>query len=305
MKKSHFFVGLAILLSFLTFSIGFETAYSDSGWDSSYDSGGYSGGYDYDGGSYSYDSGGSYSYDYGGSSHSHSGGSSYSSGEALVMALIIAVVLFSMIYFMVKIETYKQAQRKTAPSKTEHPEYYLEDFQDLREYLPNMTITELKDELYGKFLDIQNAWMEFDYDKLRELCTDELYNSYKTQLKALKAKNGKNIMSDFFLQECTITDVKEQNGQIIVETYMRILFYDYVIDTTTNEVTRGRDTAKIKNNYLMTFVKNKDDVDTSKCPNCGAPLDKKHSATCSYCKTDVVFPSNEFILSKKTNINNK
>ena len=305
MKKSHFFVGLVILLCFLTFSIGFETAYSDSGWDSSYDSGSYdsggydSGGYDYGGGSYDYD------YDYGGSSRNRSRSSSNTSSETLIIALVITITLVYVICYMSKSRTYTEIQRKSAPSKTEYPEYYLEDFQDLNKYLPNMNINDLKYELYGKFIDIQNAWMEFDYDKLRELCTDELYNSYKAQLKTLKAKNGKNIMSAFFLQESTITDVKEQNGQIIVETYMRILFYDYVIDTTTNEVVRGRDDVMVKNNYLMTFVKNKDDVDTSKCPNCGATLDKKHSATCSYCKTDVVFPSNEFILSKKTNINNK
>lgn len=297
-KNKSFFIGLIILFCCLTFSVGFEIAYSDSGWDSDYDGGGYD--YDY-GGGYDYD----YDYDYDESSYNSSGGHSHTSSETLIIALVITIVLFFIISYMKESKSYKQTQRKAIPSKTEHPEYYLEDFQDLNKYLPNMTINDLKHELYGKFIDIQNAWMEFNYDKLRELCTDELYNSYKTQLKTLKAKNGKNIMSAFLLQDSHITDVKEQNGQIIVETYMSILFYDYVIDTTTNEVIRGRDDIMTKNNYLMTFIKNKNVVDTSKCPNCGAPLNKKHSATCSYCKSDVVFPSNEFILSKKTNINNK
>ena len=298
-QNKSFIIGLIILFCCLTFSVGFEVAYSDSGWDSSYDSGGYDydygGGYDYD---YDYDD---YDYDYGSDYSGGSGGSP----EAVVFVFILIAIYIIIFYFSLKNQNNLYKKGKSVPSKSENPEYYLEDFQDLNKYLPNMTINDLKHELYGKFIDIQNAWMEFDYDKLRELCTDELYNSYKTQLKTLKAKNGKNIMSAFLLQDSHITDVKEQNGQIIVETYMRILFYDYVIDTTTNEVIRGRDDVMINNNYLMTFIKNKDVVDTSKCPNCGAPLNKKHSSTCSYCKSDVIFPSNEFILSKKTNINNK
>ena len=159
-KNKSFFIGLIILFCCLTFSVGFEIAYSDSGWDSSYDGGGYD--YDY-GGGYDYD----YDYDYDGSSYNSSGGHSHTSSETLIIALFITIVLFFIISYMKKSESYKQTQRKAIPSKTEHPEYYLEDFQDLNKYLPNMTINDLKHELYGKFIDIQNAWMEFNYDKRR------------------------------------------------------------------------------------------------------------------------------------------
>ena len=39
---------------------------------------------------------------------------------------------------------------------------------------------------FENFIAIQYAWSEFKYKKLRELCTDELYNSYKSQIETLK-----------------------------------------------------------------------------------------------------------------------
>lgn len=85
--------------------------------------------------------------------------------------------------------------------------------------------------MFKTFVNIQNAWMDFNYDKLRELCTDELYNSYKTQLEILKAKDGQNIMSDYQNLETKIIDIEVQNGILTMQVFMKVCFFDYVINT--------------------------------------------------------------------------
>ena len=40
--------------------------------------------------------------------------------------------------------------------------------------MPGNTLSSLKTMAYDNFLKVQKAWMNFEYDKLRELCTDEL-----------------------------------------------------------------------------------------------------------------------------------
>ena len=155
---------------------------------------------------------------------------------------------------------------------------------------------------YQKFIDIQTAWMNFDYNALSKLCTNELYNSYKTQLETLKLKKGQNIMSDFELLEAKVTRLIEDEQFITVTVYMKITFYDYVINTQTKKVTRGTDTRRLTNNYIMTFVKAKENTQNLKCPKCGAEIENGVK-TCPYCRSKLTYANEEFVLSKKTNIN--
>lgn len=57
----------------------------------------------------------------------------------------------------------------------------------------------IAEEAYQIYYDIQMAWMDFDYDVLKTLVTDELFHMYKNQLETLKMKNQQNIMSNFEL----------------------------------------------------------------------------------------------------------
>ena len=41
-------------------------------------------------------------------------------------------------------------------------------------YLPKITLSKLKDELYQDFVNIQKAWMDFDYDKQCENCQTDI-----------------------------------------------------------------------------------------------------------------------------------
>lgn len=49
---------------------------------------------------------------------------------------------------------------------------------------------------YHIYRQLQVAWMNFDYDKIKELVSDEMYNMYVNQLETLKVKNQKNMMEE-------------------------------------------------------------------------------------------------------------
>ena len=262
---------------------------ADSGWDSSYDSGGSFGG----GGSYGGGGSWDYDYDYGGSS----GG-----GEIDDVFLLYFTVLIILILIL--------CPKKIVKDKDDPNEYLRYEFMDitpqhLDEYLPLESIELLKQEMYLQFIEIQNAWMNFEYDRLRELCTDQLFNSYKTQLETLKLKNGQNIMHNFKYIDAKITNIEEINGEIVLTVFMCVEFYDYVINTETNKVIRGTNSNTILNNYIMTFVKGKDDKKKKgkKCPNCGAPNKSVTSTECSYCHSTLITKASRFVLSSKKNIN--
>lgn len=261
---------------------------ADSGWDSDYDSGG-----SWDSGGSDWSSGSSWDSDYSGSS---------SSGD--VDSPILGLIIF-IIIVVAAVGEIRKKKGNYLVVKTQKHSYNDITQEHLSTVMPDANLADLKKLVFENFVDIQNAWSEFDYDKLRELCTDELYNSYKSQLETLKLKNGKNIMNDFS-QNCTgIIDINNVNGDIVLTAFLSVSFYDYVINTISNKVTRGNKFQKITNNYVLTFVI-KSDYDSEKeekCPNCGAKIKHVTSGKCEYCNSTIVKKASKFVLSKKTNVN--
>ena len=278
---------LTLCLCLFIFIFGIRNVFADSGWDSSYDSGSSWSSSDSWSSSSSWDS----DYSYGSSSSS---GGDLSAGEAFIIAIFL---IGGMVVFAILI------LKNTDSSTTNDAYSYYKDIslEDLQKVLPNETLEDLKLKLYQKFKDIQDAWENFNYDALREMCTDELAESYISQLDTLKLKNGKNIMSDFNPIDIKITSAKLDNDLISVVVYANITFYDYVINEKTGEVIRGNKSRKVNNHYIMTFVVANESI--TKCPGCGAELKMNTSGVCEYCRMKIVKNASDFVLSKKTNIN--
>lgn len=296
-------VFLVLVILFVPFFVS-PVVRADSGWDSDYDSGGsWDSGSDWDSGSY-WDSGSSWDNDY---DYDYDYGSSSYSGD------VDFVVVFGIIFFMIVIISV--CARSGKGSTTSRTVYYRSSYigdsysditqEHLTMVMPGNTLSSLKTMAYDNFLKVQKAWMNFEYDKLRELCTDELYNSYVSQLETLKLKNGQNIMSDFDRNSVKIIDIDDVNGDIILTVFLSVSFYDYVINVSTNKVTRGNKSVKLTNNYVLTYVvkSDYDNDEETKCPHCGAPINHVTSGKCEYCNSTIVKKASKFVLSKKTNVN--
>ena len=290
-------IGIFIITVF-TLGVNFQTSRADSGWDSDYDSGG---GWSDSGGSWdSSDSWSSSGYDY----DSYSGGSGSDAFTFMVFVIIVVIIIIVMANNRkAGIEPTHYYDVHNSPTLLDHMRQDISN-DEIKEILPDEDLGSLKHMAYNKFIAIQEAWMDFNYDMLRVLCTDELYNSYVSQLDTLKIKNGKNIMTAFNQEEIRIIGIKEENKMVTVKVYLRITFYDYVINNKTKEVIRGNKEHPLTNNYEMEFVRKQNTEKRQiKCPNCGAEVNPVVSSTCEYCGSTIVVNANEFVLSKKTNIN--
>ena len=153
---------------------------------------------------------------------------------------------------------------------------------------------------FYKFVKIQEAWMNFDYDKLKELVTDELYNTYCAQLERFKIKKQKIVIKKKKKIDAKIIKIKKENNTLSVKVYLNVSMYDYIIDENHNLV-RGSKKSKIDLEYKITFVKylnNKVDV----CPNCGGKLRSKSIKKCNYCGSIIEKRSNDYVMSSKVTI---
>ncbi len=164
----------------------------------------------------------------------------------------------------------------------------------ITELLPTYDLEKLEKELYKGFVDIQFAWRDFDYNKLEKLCTNELYESYKSDLTILKEKQQQNIMNGFNKDYINIKKLYEKNNKIIVHVELTVSFYDYVINTSDNKVVRGEKSYKVTNTYKLKYIKSINEKE--KCPNCGADV---NSNICEFCNTHINNIYKSFVLSEK------
>lgn len=282
-KKVKYFLGILCTLLFgALFLLNLDNIKADSGWDVDFDTGGS----DWGGSSWSssdWDSG----YSYSGSSSS---GSSSSFGF-VVFIIIVIIIIYYLKYNNVKTTSKYIPEYKYSPIDEEYIKKYIDDF-NKQKFL---------DDAYQIYLDTQKAWSNFDTKSLRNLLTDELFNTYNMQLKALKAKKQKNIMSDFALEKIDTTAINVSNNQITMKVVLEVSFFDYVVDISNN-VLRGNKNHKVSVTYELTFVSTINKKETKNCPSCGAPINKNSASNvCEYCNSTLVKNTYSWVLAKKEN----
>ncbi|MCI8330911.1 MAG: Tim44 domain-containing protein [Bacilli bacterium] len=271
MKKYKKIFGIIFMCLIVFFAVNLK---ADSGWDGSYGGGGSSS-------------------SSGGSSWSSSSGGSYSSGSDNPIINIIVLIIF--VYIIYKSMTKAKTQNKV----TTDMKYKISPIkiEVIKEVLPDFDKNQFRQTTFKIYKDIQEAWMEFDYETLKENTTNELYNTYRSELIALKAKKQKNIMKDFELLDFEIVDMEKGIENISLKIRALIKCYDYVIDKN-EKVVRGTDKRKVVYNYEMTFTKGLS-KNKNKCPNCNAPLEKENTSICPYCNSTVINTNYDWVLSKK------
>ncbi len=291
-KKCGWFFISVILLCTCLFAVP-SYVHADSGWDSDYGGSDW-GGSDWDSGSSwdsDWDSGSSWDSDWDSGSSSHRSRFDDAAVEFMLFFWVVTVVI------IVSLASRNRHGNNVIISQ--EPITNIGDEDDLvQKFFPNLTEAQLLDILEKKFVDVQNAWMNFDYSALEKLCTKELYESYKSDLEILNSKGQKNVMSNFKRCSIDITDIKEENGLVTVSIYLHMSFYDYVIDVNSDKVVRGKANFVHHNQYRIDYVISKNYE--GKCLNCGAEINGE--AKCPYCNTPVSDTYKDFVMSKKSRI---
>lgn len=289
--KKKIILMCTILISIITiFTIVDDNpTFADSGFGTSYDSGS----------SYS----GSYSSDYGYSSSSDDYWDKDSDTEPTDPFVTFAILLVSIIIFIVIF-----IKNSSAKNKVDIPNYI--DINDTRteqtiqSYIPDFNKEYFLQDGYNIYYKVQEAWMNFKLDDVKDIITNQLYSMYSSQLETLKVKGEQNIMQDFVLKKSFLKDAIVQNNILTVKTGYIIEFYDYIIEQLTGEVVRGFADRKVRITYEMSFRKTLDESKkVTKCPNCGAEIKMNATGICDYCHTKLVTDNTEWVLTEKQTIN--
>ena len=257
------------------------------------------------------------SYSSGGSHHSSSGRSHHSSGSSYRSSssrssssssssddpsgaevfIIVSVVIFLIVIIVI----FGNINNNKGPNF-----YYVQlmDQERIDKIDPSIKINETMDYVFDLFVKEQTAWMNFDYEGLRAILSDELFNVYKMQLETMEAGMEKNIMEDIVKVDGGIVAVRkhEYTEELIVKLHVRMK--DYIINTATNKPKHGSPDKIMDNNYIITLEKTIRSEITN-CPNCGGELNDNASQKCPYCDAVLVKGSKDFVIVKQENVQGK
>ena len=262
---------------------------ADSGFDSDYGGSWDGGGGSWDGGDSSWDGGSSWDNDY---SSSSSTGSLDAEGWAFLLCFISGTVIICII------SRYAINAHEKRKRVEQYLNYTLLNYYSLE---PGDGVdSELIQEVYKIYVDIQQAWMNRDLSPIRHLLTDEMYNMYQMQIETLIEDNQMNVMSDFEFVCGRLVSKRTKNNIQTLKVILCVNCKDYIKDINKQKVINGDKKATITYIYELIFVRDMEASKTINCPACGAQVKNQMSAVCPYCKNSLLSTSFDITMSNKS-----
>ena len=152
--------------------------------------------------------------------------------------------------------------------------------------------------LYDKYVKVEKAFNNGDFDVLKENCTSSLYKNLVKQYEG-KSDNNKNIIiDDFMLYFYNIDNIVVEDNIVSIQMNLHVSYSECYIDTDGEYI--DKDSRPIHKQYLLDFVIDKDKSCT--CPNCGSLVSSRY---CSYCNTFLKDKYFDFTLSKMGLVENR
>lgn len=281
--------------------------FADVGSFESYDSGSSSSW----GGSSSWDSGSSSSWDWDSDYSYSSGGYSFpiifgGGGWYLIVIIVIAIVI------SISKSKHRNQHNQINYNYTPNPTYN-DDLvtNKIKQVDNNFNEEDFKGFAREVFIKLQNAWTDRDWEKIRPFESTELYEQHKEQLEGYIRNNQINVMERICVNWVHLLSFEQSGGKDILKVDLNSRMGDYIIDATTKKVLKGDKTKEYYHTYTLTFVRTSgtltvvgnDKLNTTNCPNCGAPTEITSSGKCSYCNSIITTEDHGWVLSNLTRRN--
>ncbi len=142
-------------------------------------------------------------------------------------------------------------------------------------------IDSLKDYLYDIFYRFENAYNNLDYNEMRLLSTEQLFQKYHTGI-ALNLKIGKKkVINDIKRKKVVLYEVDSTVAKQVASAMIVVSYISYTLNKDGYIISGNRENPTIER-FEVEFRKDFNREELTNCPNCGAAL---HGNKCDYCKS--------------------
>lgn len=155
------------------------------------------------------------------------------------------------------------------------------------------------------FIKLQNAWSERDWETIRPLESESLFEQHSKQLQGYIQRKQINKMERICVNFAEFVSFSQDNEKDTLVIALNSSMTDYIIDEVSGKILKGNKDYRVTNTYKMTFIRKKGilteegtgELKTTNCPNCGAPTKITSSGRCEYCNSVITIGSHDWVLS--------
>ena len=210
--------------------------------------------------------------------------------EGIIFLAFIVIVLFFvfwpisvplLIFYIIKRNKNKKAFKSMVISSKN------KEFTDINpSKLDGFDITDiskLKMYLYDIFYRFETAYNNVDYNTMYNLSTSKLYDLYHTNIVLNLKFDEKKIIDQIELKKMLITEAYSSKYKQVITSVIDISYINYTINSS-GKIVNGSPTKPLNEKFEVIFIKQVDNNEKFRCPNCGANVT---GTTCEYCNSKI------------------
>lgn len=153
-------------------------------------------------------------------------------------------------------------------------------------------------EIWG---NVQQGWSERDVSRIRPFISDNLFQSMVYWIDLYLAQKCRNVNENGRVQKIILVDVTSDATFDAVTVRLYATGLDYTISDDGKLLSGSRTRPRDHSEY-WTLIRGRAcqsrSIDSSKCPNCGGPLDISMAGNCAYCQAKVTSGNFDWVLSR-------
>ncbi len=148
-------------------------------------------------------------------------------------------------------------------------------------------------------IQLQDAWTARDWERVRPLESEGLFQMHRYWIDAYRKQNLRNIVDDFAIEE--VQAVKIDTDAFYESVTVRIWAHgrDYTVDESGRVVGGSKDAMRSWTEY-WTFIRTRAATATGTiaCPNCGASVTVGATGVCEFCGGKLTSGTFDWVLSR-------
>jgi hypothetical protein len=179
-----------------------------------------------------------------------------------------------------------------------------EGLAQIQSHDPAFNQDEFLEQVEKAFFVVQEAWSQRKPDMSRQVMADGIWQQHRMQIQGYVDEHKRNMLSDLAVGDLSINAAHSDETFDTITVRVLAACADYDVDDQSGKVVRG-DKRVEQWQEDWTFQRSSSATTkpeggtlSSKCPNCGAPLDVDLQGVCKYCHAPVMSGKYDWVLAR-------
>lgn len=179
-----------------------------------------------------------------------------------------------------------------------------QSLEQLRAADPNFSKNAFLSRVANMFLQLQTAWTEKDWKRVRPFEHDQIFHMHNEQLNRFIENGETNVIEDIAILDTALESYEQDGPFEYLNTIIRARFKDYIVDDASGNVIKGFKDHPVTMTYRWKLMRSRGtktehkDAKVTQCPNCGANLSVAQNGICEYCGSEVTLGNHDWVLTQ-------